>query len=108
MDRELIVELIGSLESEINNGGFDQFFFNSPGNRTGEIVEALIAIGANHTAGIVKRAAGKFPAGFAPSNRKERQIQLLQISPDADAFELEDDAFLKYVDDLSGLVASYQ
>ncbi|MBP0902702.1 DUF4375 domain-containing protein [Mariniflexile gromovii] len=38
--------LIDSLESEINNGGFNQFYFNSSGNFSHETVEALLQIGA--------------------------------------------------------------
>lgn len=54
-------ELVEELEAEINNGGFDQFFFNSASDRTDEIIAALLLIGAAHTANIVKTAMAKFP-----------------------------------------------
>ena len=105
MDPSLVRDLIGDLEAEINNGGFDQFFFNSAGDRTAQIVEALEAIGAAHTAGIVRAAAAKFPGGVVPEDRTARQGLLLEsVSPESDAFEAEDAAFLEYRDNLEDLV----
>ncbi|MCA9111491.1 MAG: DUF4375 domain-containing protein, partial [Planctomycetaceae bacterium] len=86
---------------------FDQFFFNSAGDRTSEVISALRAIGAEHTAAIVERAAAKFPGDGPPRDRAERQEQLLLISPDGEAFEEEDQAFFKYDDDLEDLLNAY-
>jgi hypothetical protein len=99
--------LIEELEAEINNGGFDQFFFNSTGNRTAETIEALKAIRAFKTAEIVTRAASKFPGGMPPTEWFERQNILEQVSPESDAFENEDKAFYEYQDDLANLLATY-
>lgn len=104
MTAENIKQLIYDLEGEINNGGFDQFFFNSAGDQTQETIDALEKIGATHTAEIVKRAAAKFPNGMPSPDRGIRQEQLDLVSPDSDAFEAEDKAFLEYVDDLESLV----
>ena len=103
-----IQELIDELESEINNGGFDQFFFNSAGDYTEETIQALFRIGASHTAEIVKKAASKFPAGMPPKHRNSRQELLEVVSPDSDAFEECDVEFLAYEDDLASLVAGYK
>jgi hypothetical protein len=46
MHHGLIEELVSNLEAEINNGGFDQYFFNSTGDRTAETIRALELIGA--------------------------------------------------------------
>jgi hypothetical protein len=101
-------ELVGILEAEVNNGGFDQFFFNSAGDRTCDIIYALEAIGAKHTAAIVRSAASKFPGGMPPVDRDARQGLLLeQVSPDSDAFESDDQAFFAYHDDLESLVNAY-
>jgi len=101
-------ELIRDLEAEINNGGFDQFFFNSSGDKTAETIAALEVIGASHTAGIVRNAAARFPGGMPPTDRDERQNLLAgSVSPDSDAFEDEDAAFLEYRDDLESLAAAY-
>jgi hypothetical protein len=105
---KVVRELIRELEAELNNGGFDQFFFNSAGDRTAETIAALEAIGASHTAGIVRKAAARFPGGMPPADRDERQALLSDsVSPDSDAFEDEDAAFLEYRDDLEALAAAY-
>jgi hypothetical protein len=62
MDAQKVSDLIGALEGEVNNGGFDQFFYNNAGDNT----RALEAIGAFKMADILKRAAAVFPAGMPP------------------------------------------
>jgi hypothetical protein len=47
---------IWSVESEVNNGGFSQYFLNSSGETAGFVVEALETIGAPNTADICRRA----------------------------------------------------
>ena len=105
MEREMAVQLVGVLEAEVNNGGFDQFFFNSSGDRTAEIIDALDMIGAAKTADIVRRAASKFPDGMPPADCKARQVVLVDtVSPDADAFEELDQEFYGRPDDLEELL----
>jgi hypothetical protein len=104
--------LIGALEDEVNNGGFDRFFFNSAGNEAAEIIQALEAVGASKTAAIVRRACAKFPGGMPPANWFARQHVLLdtvQLPEDAptEAFDQEDADFLAYGGDLEGFVAAY-
>jgi hypothetical protein len=108
MEKIKVVALIEALEAEVNNGGFDQFFFNDAGDRTAETIEALRAIGANHTASIVQAAAAKFPGGMPPIDRDMRQEVLERVSPDSDAFEEQDDAFYEYKDDLSRLANAHK
>ncbi len=108
MDKSLVVELVRELEAEVNNGGFDQFFFNSGGDRTAETISALGTIGAHHTARILAKASAKFPGNGPPRNWAERQTVLLRISPDGEAFEEEDEAFLKYEDDLEKLIGAIE
>src|SRR5437879_8408232 len=101
VDAALARALVGALQAEVNNGGFEQFFFNSAGDRTREIIEALSAIGAPHTASIVGRAAAKFPGGLPPEDRFARQRLLLErVSPDSDAFSEEDAAFLEHREEI--------
>src|SRR5262245_64943750 len=53
------------LESEVNNGGFHQFFFNSSGEIVPETLEALAAIGAPKTRSLLERAVTiAFPGGY--------------------------------------------
>lgn len=93
------------LEAEVNNGGFDQFYFNSAGDHAVETVAALERIGARHTAGIVTRANAAFRDGRPPRERAARQKQLLALSKVAkeELGEL-DDEFYEYRDDLKGLL----
>lgn len=108
MEKDYVVQLVWDLEAEINNGGFDQFFFNSAGDHTGDTISALTAIGALHTSEIVLQAAAKFPNGMPPVDRDQRQDLLEKISPDAEAFESQDRAFLEYKDDLQTLVDAFK
>ena len=107
MEQTEIAGLIGNLEAEVNNGGFDQFFYNSAGDDTAGTIKALEIIGALHTADIVKRAAAKFPNLMPPKDRFARQDILLQISPAAEAFDDLDEEFYGYPDDLTELLARY-
>jgi hypothetical protein len=108
VDAAVARALVEALEAEVNNGGFDQFFFNSAGDRTKETIDALSVIGAVHTAAIVRAAAGRFPGGLPPQDRDERQTLLLEkVSPDSDAFGDEDAAFLEDRDNLAILVSRY-
>lgn len=50
-----------NLEMEINNGGFNQYFFNSYGDFAHETVLSLKAINANKMAGILQLAINQFP-----------------------------------------------
>jgi hypothetical protein len=95
------------MEAEVNNGGFDQFFYNSAGDNTAETIQALETIGAFTMADILKRAVAKFPGGMPPKDRFARQEILLQISPDAEAFEELDGEFCGYPDDLADLLARH-
>ncbi len=104
MDRDLVRQLVEELEAQVNNGGFDQYFFNSSGGNAAATIEALDALGAHKTAAIVRRACAKFPGGMPPKDWDERQEVLETVSPDSEAFEDDDEAFLKYEDDLAGLL----
>lgn len=53
---ERIVLVIEAMEREVNNGGFNQFFFNSSNEYAGELVSALRQIGAPNAAEIAERA----------------------------------------------------
>lgn len=108
MDPETVRRLIDELEGEVNNGGFDQYFFNSAGDEAAQAIAALEAVRATRTAAIVRGACGRFPGGLPATDRAARQVALEQISPEGDAFEDDDDAFLAYEDDLAALVAAFE
>ncbi|XLZ71002.1 DUF4375 domain-containing protein [Massilia sp. SR12] len=102
-----ISRVVDALEVEINNGGFDQYFYNAAGGDAQIALEALGQIGAHHTAAILQGAMAKFPDGAPAIERAARQAQLAEISPESDAFESEDKAFLAYVENPARLVQAY-
>jgi hypothetical protein len=107
LSRERIVRLIETFDGEVNNGGFDQFFHNSAGNETAEMIQALEIIGATKVASILKRAAKKFPGGMPPKERTTREDLLQSISPNTQAFSDLDKEFYSSPEDLAGLLEKY-
>ncbi|MBK8706124.1 MAG: DMP19 family protein [Saprospiraceae bacterium] len=92
------------LEREINNGGFNQYFFNSSGDFAHKTVQSLKTIGANKTADILQKAIDQFPNSNVPEDRTERQEILEQIQETADqVWEELDQKFFSYEDDLNTL-----
>lgn len=65
---------------EIGNGNFDQFYYNSAGDYSLEMVSALQEIGAYDAARILSKCNMVFPSGSPPQNRDER-IQALDALP---------------------------
>lgn len=93
-----------NIENEVNDGGFNQYFFNSSGNNALEIVESLKIIGAYKTASIVQRAVNQFPNSKIPKDRAERIALLQQIESIANhKWEELEQEFYKYEDDLNKL-----
>ena len=104
---EQIFFCIWELESQVNNGGFHQYFFNS-GEYTNETVEALKEIGALYTAGILQNACEVFPDSKVPKEIKIRHDLLLAIGKEKEDYLDElDNTFYKYEDNLSELLYEY-
>jgi hypothetical protein len=104
-----IVALVEGVEGEVNNGGFDQFFFNSSGDYAKETIDALKQIGAHQTAEIVQRACERFPLGSPPTDISLRRTLMLEsVSPDADAFIDLDERFYSYEEPISDLLEIYK
>ncbi|PQJ16659.1 hypothetical protein BST99_13865 [Aureicoccus marinus] len=100
--------IIENLEREINNGGFHQFYWNSSGNYGNETVDALIKIGANKTAKIVKRANSEFKNGMVPKDRVERQNQMELIEEKAEEnWNNCTTDFYRYEDNLTQLLVEF-
>ena len=60
-------------EPKQNNGGFHQFFFNDAGKLAGDALRGLEFLGAEVTAGILRRAMAIFPGSVVPAGQKERR-----------------------------------
>jgi hypothetical protein len=54
------IYMIWVLEGEVNNGGYNQYYFNSNGKFSNQLPEALELVGANKFADLTKRANKSF------------------------------------------------
>jgi hypothetical protein len=92
------------LEREVNNGGFNHYFFNSSGDFSHRTIQSLQTIGAHKTAGILQKAIDQFPDGHVPEERADRQNILAQIQERANpVWGALDQSFFAYEDDLNML-----
>lgn len=103
-----VLSSVWAIESEVNNGGFAQYFLNSSCETAGFVAEALDTIGAPRTADICKRAiAAAFPTGL-PSNLEAISSAASDFSPEIEerlnALDLE---FYKYPHDLTELLFAF-
>jgi Domain of unknown function (DUF4375) len=57
------------LEKEINNGGFNQYFYNSSGDFAHQAIISLRQINAIKTAEILQLAIDQFPNSTVPKDR---------------------------------------
>ena len=103
-EAERIFYITQTLEMEVNNGGFSQFFYNSSGNFSNELVGAFTAIGANATAAICQEAISAFGRDI-PVDRDEREEMLDELESDEfdEILEECDNAFYDYEDNLNEL-----
>ncbi|MBO5042609.1 MAG: DMP19 family protein [Clostridia bacterium] len=104
-EHERLFYITQTLEQEVNNGGFSQYFYNSSGNFANEMVDAFTRIGALKTAEICKKAVAVFN-GQVPVDRDERE-NLLESLDCEDIFDECDNAFYDYEDDLEALNYAY-
>ena len=103
-EAERIFYITQTLEMEVNNGGFSQFFYNSSGDFSNELVSAFTTIGANATAAICQKAISAFGCDI-PVDRAEREEMLDELESDEidEILEECDSAFLDYEDNLNEL-----
>jgi hypothetical protein len=106
--RDQILVAIWGLEAEVNNGGFDQYYFNGAGDQAWFAPTALKSIGAQRMAAIVERANAKFGEGGPPRDADDRQSALFAITDaDQNVWEELDQAFYKYPDDIAALLVTH-
>ncbi len=96
------------LETEVNNGGFNQYFFNSAGDYAQDTVKALQDIGANYTAELLQQAISIFSEKTPSPDRYKRQEQLEKIGEEGEIFLSElDQKFYVYTDPIGALLVDY-
>lgn len=93
-------------QSEINNGGFEQFFSNSTGVLAPEGVEAFRTIGMPQTAALIAKAMVAFGSEY-PRDRDEREDALEAIweatgDDEEGPFGDLDEAFFRLIETESG------
>lgn len=105
---EQVFYSIDYLQMEINNGGYDQYFFNSSGEFAHEALAGMREIGANLMADIHAKAMTVFPDSVVPKDRAERQKLLEQAGEKAEEmFDSLDSKFYEYSDPLEDLLLDY-
>jgi hypothetical protein len=103
-----VFSAIWSVEAEVNNGGFSQYFRNSSSETAGFVADALDMIDAPRTAEICRRAVKTaFPNGL-PSSPDEVSSAATDFAPDVeDALSALDQEFFAYPHDLTDLLYTY-
>ncbi len=107
-EEQKVFSAIWELESEVNNGGFEQYFCNDSGETADFAPIALARIGAAKCAAIMARALRIVSAGPLPIDRAARCD--LVSSPGETALEglaALDSEFFEYPDDLTELLFEF-
>ncbi len=103
-----VFSTIWAVESEVNNGGFSQYFLNSSAESAPFVVEALETIGAPKTANICIRAiATAFPSGLPAPVEAIRLVAADFPDETLEKLETLDQEFLAYPHDLTDLLFAY-
>lgn len=96
------------VEAEVNNGGFDQYFFNSAGDNAELAMAGLKDMGAVGAAALLERAMAVFPGGKPPVGRFKRQEVMEHIaSQSKPVWSKCDDEFYKLTERISDLSLNY-
>jgi len=103
-----VFSAIWEVESEVNNGGFSQYFLNSSSESASFVVEALEILGAPKTAHICKRAIDTaFPDGLPQSVEAIRSAAACFRDRVLAALEPLDQEFFSYPHNLTTLLFAY-
>lgn len=92
------------LDGEVNNGGFDQFFFNSTGIVWKDALAGYRLFGLTRCAEIMKHALSKW-GGTVPFDRAKRQTLLLE--QDSLEFDEDDTNYYHLEEDIDEAIVNY-
>ena len=87
-----VIDLVNTLEMEVNNGGFLQFFTNPSGKYIPETIESLNLIKADFTKSLLERAIEiikENDESIKNLNKKLNSLELYEIINNSDFFENE-------------------
>ncbi len=103
-----VFSAIWALESQVNNGGFLQYFVSSDFDTANFAPTALRSIGAQACAGVVERALRALSASPLPDSRQACEQLVDSLSDEArEQFEAFDSDFMAYPDNLTELLFAY-
>jgi hypothetical protein len=103
-----VFSAIWALESEVNNGGFWQYFINSSAETAFFVAEALETVGAPETADICRRAISvAFPVGLPQSEEAIRSAAANFSAEIRQILDSLDHEFFSYPRDLTDLLFTY-
>ena len=102
---ERMILAIQALESEVNNGGYEQFFINGSNEYAPMIVQALVRIGCRRTAEITQKAIDALHL----VNPNVEAIEAAMASGDADVNAMSecDNSYFKSGEDIGGQLFSF-
>jgi len=64
------------LDGEVDNGGLEQFFFNSSGDNVEAVLDSLVSVGAERTLAVLRSAVEAFPGSVVPRDIEKRREAL--------------------------------
>jgi hypothetical protein len=103
-----VFSAIWAIESEVNNGGFSQYFLNSSAESAPFVARALDTIGAPKTASICNRAiTTAFPAGLPPDAETINAVASNFSDEILENLERLDQEFFAYPHNLTDLLFAY-
>ena len=107
-EKHRVVWNISWLITEVDNGGFHQFLFNSSGDNAVQTAIDLRTIGASKTASMVESACRLFPGGKPALDLKGRRLQLDKFTLDQlEALRDLEEQFYSRDEDLHLLLKKY-
>jgi hypothetical protein len=107
-ERQRVFSAVWALESQVNNGGFLQYFVSSDSDTAEFAPAALRTIGANTCAELVESALRAISPSPLPASQAMRE-KLVASVPEGIQEQMEelDQAFFAYPDDLTSLLFAY-
>jgi len=107
-EEQQMFSAIWELESQVNNGGFAQYFGSADGHTANFAVAALKRIGASRCADIVARALRTATSGVLPDEQTARVQIINDLNQQAqEALESLDQEFFSYPDNLTELLFEF-
>ena len=107
-DAERTIYVVYTLECEVNNGGFAQYFFNSSGNLGNELCAAFEKIGATENAEICAKATDVFGDNYPTDRSKRQDIMMADENVHfGDIWSECDNEFFGYPEDTSNMMYNF-